>query len=61
MSTESDFPSKFPLKKSSTKANGFLVFWLIIAGHLEEMFHRQNIAENHPLLFFVMYVLPVLL
>jgi len=46
------FPRKFPLRKSGTKANGFLVFWLIIAEHLEETFHGRNIAESHPLLFF---------
>jgi hypothetical protein len=25
------------------------VRWLIIAGHLEVTFHRQNVAENRPL------------
>jgi hypothetical protein len=39
-------------RKSSTKASGVLVCWLIIAGHLEQTFHRQYIAESHPLLLF---------
>jgi hypothetical protein len=59
MSTESDFSRKFSLRKSGTKANGILVFWLTIAGHFEETFRRQNIAESDPL--FVMYMLSVLL
>jgi hypothetical protein len=25
---------------------------VIIAGHLEEMFHKQNVAKRHPLLLF---------
>jgi hypothetical protein len=50
--TESNFIRIFPQWKSSTKASGVQVCWLIIAGHLEETFHSQNIAENHPLLPF---------
>lgn len=42
----------FPLWKSSTKASGVPVGWLIIAGHLQEMLHKQNIAESHTLLLF---------
>jgi hypothetical protein len=50
--TESDFTRVFPPRKNSTKASGVQVGWLIITGHLEETFHGQNIAENHPLLLF---------
>jgi hypothetical protein len=50
MSTESDISRTFPPCKSGTKASGVPVCWLIIAGHLEETFHRENIAESHPLL-----------
>jgi hypothetical protein len=52
MSTESDFTRTFPPWKSGTLASGFPVFWLIIAGHLEGTFHRQNIAEDESLLLF---------
>jgi len=38
--------------KSGTKANRVPVCWLIIAGHLEETLHRQNVAENESLLLF---------
>ena len=31
--------------------------WLIITRHLEETFHRQNIAESHPHLLFVLSVM----
>jgi hypothetical protein len=48
----SDFTRKFPPRKSGTKASGVPVCRLIIAGHLEQTFHRQNIAESHPLLIF---------
>jgi hypothetical protein len=34
-------------------ASGVPVCWLIIAGHLEETFHRQNTAGSHPLLLFI--------
>jgi hypothetical protein len=62
MSRESDFLRKFPLRKSGTKANGFPVFWLITAEHIEEKFHRQNIAERHPPLFFCnVYVLCIIM
>jgi len=47
---DSDFNGTFPPRKSSTKASEFPVCWWIIAGHLEEMLHDQNIAESHPLL-----------
>jgi hypothetical protein len=47
MSTESDFTRITPSWKNDTKARGFPAPWLIIAGHLEETFHRQNIAESH--------------
>jgi hypothetical protein len=46
----SDVTRTFPPWKSGTKVPAC---WLIIAGHLEEMFHRQNIAESHPLLPFM--------
>jgi hypothetical protein len=52
MSTENDFTRTFPPWKSGTKSSGVPVCWLIIAGHLEETFHRQNIAENESLLLF---------
>jgi hypothetical protein len=47
---DSDFNRTFPPRKSDTKASAFPVCWWIIAGHLEEMFHGQNIAESEPLL-----------
>jgi len=43
--------------EKGTKASGVPVCWLIIAGHLEETVHRQNIAESHPLLLFCIYSL----
>ena len=52
MSTESDFTRPFPPWKSGTKASGVAVFWLIIAGLLEETFSRQNTAEIDPLLLY---------
>jgi hypothetical protein len=33
MSTDSDFISTLPPRKSGSKANGFSVFWLINVGH----------------------------
>jgi len=39
--------------QSGTKARGVPVCWLIIAEHLEETFHRQNIAVSHPQLLFL--------
>jgi len=51
-SIESNSTRTFPPWKSSTKASGVPVCWLIIAGNLEEMFHRQSVAESHPLVFF---------
>jgi hypothetical protein len=50
MSMVSDFTRTFPPRKSGTKTSAVPVCWLIIAGHLEETFHRQNIAEYDPLL-----------
>ena len=50
MSMDSDFIRAFPPQKSSNKASAFPVCWWIIAWHLEEMFHGQNIAESDPLL-----------
>jgi len=50
--TESNFIRIFLHWKSSTRASGVQVCWLIIAGHLEETFHRQNIAGSQPLLLF---------
>jgi len=44
MSTDSDFSWTFPVMQSGAKASGVSVNWLIIAGHLEEMFHKQNVA-----------------
>jgi len=52
MSTESDFARTFPPWKNGTKASGVPVCWQIIAGHFEETFIRQNVAESHPLLLF---------
>jgi hypothetical protein len=49
---ESNFTRIFPPWKSDTKASELPVCWLIIAGHLEETFHGQNIEESHPLLLF---------
>jgi hypothetical protein len=48
MSTESHFTRKSPPWKKATNAGGDTICWLIIAGHLAVMFHRQNIIENHP-------------
>jgi hypothetical protein len=53
MSTDSDFNRTFPPRKGGTQASGVPVYWLIIAGHLEETFHRQN----NPLLFLGNYIL----
>jgi len=47
---DSDFVRAFPPWKSGTEASAFPVCWRITAGHLEEMFHGQNIAESDPLL-----------
>jgi hypothetical protein len=44
MSLKSNFTRIFPPWKSGTKESGVPVSWLIIAGHLKETFHRQNIA-----------------
>jgi len=52
MTTESDFSRVFRLWNCGAKAKGLPVCWLIITVHLEETFHWQNIAENHPLLHF---------
>jgi len=52
MSMDSDFKTIFPPWKSGTKANWVPVRWLIIARHLEEAAHMQNIAESQPLLLF---------
>jgi hypothetical protein len=46
----SDFTRRFKPRKSGIKASGVPECWLIIAGHLEKKFHRQSIAESHPLL-----------
>ena len=51
-SMESDFTRTFPPWKSNTKASGVPVCWQIIAGHLEDTFHRQNVAVSRPLLLF---------
>jgi len=47
----SDFTMTFPMWKCSTKAIGVPECWLIIAGHLEETFHRQNITESSTVTF----------
>jgi len=52
MSTESGFTRTFPPWKSGTKESGVPVCSLVIAGHLDETFRRQNIAESYPLLLF---------
>jgi hypothetical protein len=49
----SDLTSIFPPWKSGTTASGNPVRWLIIAGHLEETFLKQNAAERCPLLVFM--------
>jgi len=51
-STESNSTRTLPPWKSSTKASGVPVCWLIIGGNLEEMFHRKTVAESHPPLYF---------
>jgi hypothetical protein len=48
LSTDSDFTRTFPPYTRGTKASGVPVCSLIILGHLEETFQRQN----HPLLLF---------
>jgi len=53
MSNESDSNRIFPTWKSHTKASGVPVCWLIIAGHVEETFHRPNVAERDPVLLFM--------
>ena len=50
MSMESDFTRKYPTGKNGVNSREVPVRWLIIAGYLEETFHRQNIAESDPLL-----------
>ena len=50
MSTESECTRKFPTLKSGTKASEFPVYRLTVAGHLEEILHRQNGTESHSLL-----------
>jgi hypothetical protein len=44
--------------QSGTKARGVPVWWLFIAGHLEETFHRLHITLSRPLSLFT--YLPVL-
>jgi hypothetical protein len=56
ISTDSDFIMIFPPRNSGSKASGFSVLWLINVGHLEEMFHKQNIAESHPILHFMLFI-----
>jgi hypothetical protein len=56
MGTDSTFIRIFPPRKSGYKASEFSAFWLINVGHLEEMFHRQNIAESHPILYFMLFI-----
>jgi len=56
MRTECNFTRKFLPWKSGSKSSGIPVSWLIIAEHLEDVLHRQNIAENHPLLLFRLYM-----
>ena len=48
----SGFTRTSPPRKCGTMASGVPVCWLITAGHLEQTFHMQNIAESHPLLLF---------
>jgi hypothetical protein len=38
---------KLTLWKCGTKVSWVPVCWMIIPGHLEEAFHKVNIAENH--------------
>jgi hypothetical protein len=52
MITNNDFTRTIPPWKSGTKASGVPKCWVIIVGQLEEMFHRQNIPESHPVLLF---------
>jgi len=49
MSTDRDFTRIFPPWESGTRASGVPECCLIIAGHLEGMFYRQNIivAESY--------------
>jgi len=43
-----------PPWKSGTKARGVTVWCLIIAGHLQETLHRQNITECRPLTLLIL-------
>jgi hypothetical protein len=52
MRAERDFTRIFPPRKSDAKASEFPGCWLNIAGHLEETFHRKNVAASVPLLRF---------
>jgi len=53
MITEGDCTKKFPPWKSSIKASGIPLCWLVIVGHLEQTLYWQSIAESHPLLHFM--------
>jgi len=56
ISTDSDFIRIFPPRKSGSKASGFPVCWLINVGHLQEISHKQNIAESHQILHVVLFI-----
>ena len=45
----------FTQRTSDSKATGVQLRWLIIAGHVEGTFNRQNIAENNLLLLLAYY------
>jgi len=53
----SDFTRIFSPKKSSTKASEDPVCWVIIAGHLEQTFHRQNWEKVSTVTHYVTYIL----
>ena len=52
MSTYSDFTRTFPPRKSGAKASGVPVCCLIIAGHLDDKYHRPDIVESDSMLRF---------
>jgi hypothetical protein len=39
-----------------SKGSEFSVCWLINAAHVEETFHKENIAESHPILRFMLCI-----
>ena len=60
MRTESGFTRKFPPWKNGTKVSGVPVCWLIIAGHLKQTFHRQNVRKPSTVTFQVTHIFSVI-